>query len=168
MNDSELRRRLIAFKSNGWQAENVVGDGNCFFRALAKQVYLDEQEHGRARQETIRYMREHREEFDSYVFDVDGHDVDFDSYVDKMSIEDTYVEGQLEIQAAADAFNVCITVYGRHETHDTTIAPLINNSETRRVYMAHFQAAQHYMVLKQMDPTRGGSPSGRPRDEWDA
>ena len=163
MNDTKLRRRLADFKSNGWQAVDVKGDGNCFFRALAKQLYSDEQKHGFVRQETIRYMREHREDFEHFV-----HDKDFDSYVDLMSIEGEYVKGELEIQAAADAFNVRITVYGRHETYDTTIAPLINNSETRRVYMAHFQAAQHYMVLEQMDPTRGGSPSGRPRDEWDA
>jgi len=152
INDTQLRRRLAA---NGWQAVDVAGDGNAFFRALAKQVYFDEQEHGRARQETIRYMREHREEFEQFV-----HDVDFDSYVDNMSMEGTYVEGQFEIQAAANTFNVRIKVYGRTRDHDRTIAPLINNSETRDVYMAHFQAAQHYVVLERMDPAptaRGAS-----------
>ena len=132
----------------------MTGDGNCFFRALAKQVYLDEQEHGRARQETIRYMRDRREEFDQFV-----HGVDFDSYVDLMSIEGTYIEGQVEIKAAANAFNVRIKVYGRSKYHDRTIAPLFINSETRDVYMAHYQAAQHYVVLEQMDPAptaRGG------------
>ena len=157
INDIELLIRLAALKSNGWQAVNVGGDDNCFFRALAKQVYSDEQEHGRARQETIRYMREHREEFEHFV-----HDVDFDSYVDNMSMEGTYVEGQFEIQAAANTFNVRIKVYGRSRDHDRTFTPLIDNLETRDVYMAHYQAAQHYVVLEQMDraPTARGC---RPR-----
>jgi hypothetical protein len=99
-------------------------------------------------------MREHREEFDQFV-----HGVDFDSYVDRMSREGTYVEGELELMAAANTFNVSISVYGRSENHDRTFAPLISNDETRDVYMAHDQAAQHYFVLERMEPAptaRGG------------
>ena len=153
--DTELRRRLAAFQANGWQAVDVGGGGNCFFRALAKQVHWDAQRHGRARQETIRYMREHREEFEHLV-------EDFDSYVDRMSREGTFIEGELEIRAAANAFNVRIEVYGRSGAHDKTFSPLISNDETRPVYMAHYQAAQHYVVLEQMDraPTARGC---RPR-----
>ena len=145
--DTELRRRLAAFQADGLRRVDVIGDGNCFFRALAKQVNGDEQLHGRARQETIRYMREHREEFDQFV-----HSVDFDSYVDRMSREGTYVEGEIELMAAAKTFNVRIRVYGRSANHDRTFEPLECNLETRDVYMAHYQAAQHYVVLEQMDP----------------
>ena len=153
--DTELRRRLAALQADGWRRVDVIGDGNCFFRALAKQVNGDEQLHGRARQETIRYMREHREEFEHLV-------EDFDSYVDRMSREGTFIEGELEIRAAANAFNVRIEVYGRSGAHDKTFSPLISNDETRPVYMAHYQAAQHYVVLEQMDraPTARGC---RPR-----
>jgi hypothetical protein len=153
--DIEMRRRLAALNAlNGWQAVDVAGDGNAFFRALAKQVYLDEQDHGRARQETIQYMRDRREDFEQYV-----HDEDFDSYVDHMSRKGTYITGELEIRAAANAFNVRINVFGRSEDHDRTFAPLIINSETHDVYMAHYQEAQHYVVLERMDPAptaRGG------------
>jgi hypothetical protein len=156
INDIELLIRLAALKSNGWQAVNVGGDGNCFFRALAKQVYFDEQEHGRARQETIQYMRERREDFEHFV------PKDFDSYdsnVNHMSREGTYIEGQFEIQAAADAFNVHIMVYGRSRDHDRTFTPLMSNLETRDVYMAHYQAAQHYVVLERILRLRGPSSS---------
>ena len=156
INDTQLRLRLAVFHDNGWQAVDVGGDGNCFFRALAKQVYSDEKEHFRARQETIQYMRERREEFEHFV----PRDFDsYDSYVDGMSREGRYIEGQLEIKAAANAFNVRIKVFGRSRDHDRTFAPLISNLETRDVYMAHYQAAQHYVVLERMDPAptaRGG------------
>ena len=141
--DTELRRRLAAFQADGLRRVDVIGDGNCFFRALAKQVNGDEQLHGRARHETIRYMREHREEFDQFV-----HRVDFDSYVDRMSREGTYVEGEIELMAAAKTFNVRIRVYGRSANHDRTFEPLECNLETRDVYMAHYQVAQHYVVLE--------------------
>jgi hypothetical protein len=161
---TELSRRLDALRADGWQRVDVVGDGNCFFRALAKQVYGDEQEqeHGRARQETIRYMREHREEFKQFVHIYsDVNYKDFDSYVDNMSREGTYVEGEIELRAAANTFNVRIRVYGRSEDHDRTFAPLKSNDETRDVCMAHDQAAQHYFVLERMrlEPiARGGLP----------
>jgi hypothetical protein len=87
INDTELHRRLAAVRANGWQPVDMVGDGNSFFRVLAKQVYGDKQLHGRARQETIRYMREHREEFEQFV------PGDFDSFVDNLSREGTHVEG---------------------------------------------------------------------------
>ena len=141
--DTELRRRLAAFQADGLRRVDVIGDGNCFFRALAKQVNGDEQLHGGARHETIRYMREHREEFDQFV-----HRVDFDSYVDRMSREGTYVEGEIELMAAAKTFNVRIRVYGRSANHDRTFEPLECNLETRDVYMAHYQVAQHYVVLE--------------------
>ena len=99
--------------------------------------------HGGARHETIRYMREHREEFDKFV-----HRVDFDLYVDRMSREGTYVEGEIELMAAAKTFNVRIRVYGRSANHDRTFEPLECNLETRDVYMAHYQVAQHYVVLE--------------------
>jgi len=185
INDIELLIRLAALKSNGWQAVNVGGDDNCFFRALAKQVYSDEQEHGRARQETIRYMREHREEFEHFV------PGDFDSYVNHMSRKGTYIEGQVEIQAAADAFKMCVTaVYGRstnHDrtstpslllppplapgrstNHDRTSAPLMSDLETRGVYMAHYQAAQHYVVLERMDPAPTARGASNRPDEVNA
>ena len=144
---------------NGWQPVDMVGDGNSFFRVLAKQVYGDEQLHGRARQETIRYMREHREEFEQFVHG------DFDSYVDHLSREGTYVEGtDVEIRAAADAFKMCVTaVYGRSTNLDRTFAPLRSDLETRGVYMAHYQAKQHSVVLERMDPAplRPKGASGR-------
>ena len=145
INDPDLRSRLAAFQAKGWQAVDVGGGGDCFFRALAKQVLGDEQLHGPARQLTIRYMREHREEFEEFVGD-------FDSYVDRMSREGTYVEGEVEILAAANAFNVHIKVYGRSGAHDKTFSPLISNYETRPIYIVHYQDAQHYVVLERMDP----------------
>ena len=160
--DTELRRRLAAFQADGLRRVDVIGDGNCFFRALAKQVNGDEQLHSRARQETSQCMREHREEFEQFV-----HSVDFDSYVDRMSREGTYVEGEIELMAAAKTFNVRIRVYGHSANHDRTFEPLECNLETRDVYMAHYQVAQHYVVLEppqSRQRTEGHSPqSGKNR-----
>ena len=153
--DTELRSRLAAFQANGWRAVDAGGGGNCFFHALAKQVHGDAQRHGLARQETIRYMREHRGEFEG------GVPGDFDSYVDCMSREGTSIEGEVEILAAANAFNVHIKVYGWSRDYDRTFSPLISNDETRPIYIVHDQAAQHYVVLERMDPAptaRGGLP----------
>jgi hypothetical protein len=153
--DTELRSRLAAFQANGWRAVDAGGGGNCFFHALAKQVHGDAQRHGLARQETIRYMREHRGEFEG------GVPGDFDSYVDRMSREGTFIEGEVEILAAANAFNVHIKVYGWSRDYDRTFSPLISNDETRPIYIVHDQAAQHYVVLERMDPAptaRGGLP----------
>ena len=162
INDMQLRQRLAQFQAEGWHAMDVGGGGDCFFRALAKQVSGNEQLHGLARHETIQYMRGHREEYEQTV-------EDFGLYVEHMSKEGTYIEGEIEIRAAASAFNIRIWVAGRSKDHDKMFAPLISNLETRDVYMAHFQAAQHYVVLHfqaaqhyvVLDPSpiaRGGLP----------
>jgi hypothetical protein len=152
INDSQLRRRLAQLQAEGWQAMDVAGDGNCFFRALAKQVFpFDERLHGSVRQATIQYMIEHYEDFELT-------DSDFGLYIVRMSSEGTYIEGETEIRAAANALNSRIWVVGRSNDHDKMFAPLISNLETRDVYMAHFQAAQHYVVLEQMVPSPNPSP----------
>ena len=103
--DTELRRRLAALQADSWRQVDVVSDGNCFFRALAKQVSGNEQLHGLARHETILYMRGHRVEYEHTV-------EDFGLYVERMSKEGTYIEGEIEIRAAASAFNTRIWVAG--------------------------------------------------------
>ena len=150
INDSQLRRRLAQLQAEGWQAMDVAGDGNCFFRALAKLVYGDERLHGSVRQATIQYMRQHYEDFEDFY---ELTDSDFGLYIVRMSREGTYTEGEIEIRAAANAFNSRIWVVGRSNDHDKMFAPLISNLDTRDVYMAHFQAAQHYVVLEQMVPS---------------
>ena len=62
------------------------------------------------REKTIQYMREHREEFEQSV-----PTENFDSYVNNVLTEGTCFDGQIELLAAASAFNVRIWVFGRSE-----------------------------------------------------
>ena len=149
VDDTDLHIRLAALQANGWQTVDVGRDGNCFFRALAKQLRGTEQLHGVAREETIQWMRKYHNELADFAGDV--FKGDFDSYVNRMSKEGTYIEGDLEIQSAANACNVCIKLYGRSRDHDRTFSPIERNDETCTVYMVHYQAGQHYAILEPRD-----------------
>jgi len=47
----------------------VEGDGNCLFRALGDQGDGGQGEHARHRAEVVRYMRDHRDDFEPFVED---------------------------------------------------------------------------------------------------
>ncbi|XP_064617771.1 uncharacterized protein LOC135481922 [Liolophura sinensis] len=55
------------FKEEGRQLDYVQGDGNCFFRALSKEIYGSEDCHYELRQTIVDLMAGHRAEFEQFT-----------------------------------------------------------------------------------------------------
>jgi len=51
----------------GLSLRDVVGDGNCCFRALSDQLFGNESQHNDIRQRTCQYMRQNRDEFQPFM-----------------------------------------------------------------------------------------------------
>mgnify|MGYP007000154618 len=66
------------WRTYGLQEETCRSDGNCQFRAFARIVYNDENEHPRVRREICRYLLEHQDIFKHYVYDIP-----FDAYLEE-------------------------------------------------------------------------------------
>lgn len=82
---------------------DMSSDGNCLFRSLSDQLYLDYGiNHDEVRSEICDYLEAHEDEFSIFlVLDEEDEDAaDFDSYVQSMR-EDGEWGGNLELVAAA-------------------------------------------------------------------
>jgi hypothetical protein len=136
----DQRLSLLGFKSR-----DVGGGGNCFFRALAAQhpdLMNNPSMHRQARLRTVRYMRMNEATFSNSV-----PSKSYSSYVDHMSEDGTWVEGEVELHSAAAAWNVNIHIWSESDAHDRRFLAPNPTIHTFNVCMAHYRD-QHYRVVE--------------------
>ena len=59
-------------KTEGCTIEEIEGDGNCLFRAVARQVYGDPKKFQKVRDEVVDHIIDHRSYFSTFDADIDG------------------------------------------------------------------------------------------------
>jgi hypothetical protein len=96
-----FRQYVTALATWSYSIKDVMGDGNCLFRAVAHQVYGDEEEHAVVRDRCCTYMETHRTFFSDFV---EGGDDAFDEYI-RWKREDACWGDDPEIQALCEMYN---------------------------------------------------------------
>ncbi|KAF3956748.1 hypothetical protein CMV_018158 [Castanea mollissima] len=114
----------------------VKGDGNCQFRALADQLYGDPDLHAFVREQVIEQLKSQLELYQNYV------PMSYSDYLEKMSKEGEWGD-HVTLQAAADRFGVKIfLITSFKDTCYIEILPHVQKS--KRVLMLSFWAETHY------------------------
>ncbi|KAK7884852.1 hypothetical protein WMY93_027975 [Mugilogobius chulae] len=90
----------------GLKLREVPGDGNCLFRALGDQLEGHSRTHLRLRQETVDYMKLHRQDFEPFVED----DVPFEQHLSNLSQPGTFA-GNDAIVAFARSQEVKVVIH---------------------------------------------------------
>lgn len=90
----------------GLQLRNIPGDGNCLFRALGDQLDGHGRSHRNHRHDVVKYMSEHRADFEPFVED----DVPFEQHVKCLGCPGTYA-GNDAIVAFARLHQVTIVIH---------------------------------------------------------
>lgn len=90
----------------GLKLREVPGDGNCLFRALGDQLEGHSRAHLRLRQETVDYMKSHRQDFEPFVED----DVPFGQHLSNLSQPGTFA-GNDAIVAFARSQQVKVVIH---------------------------------------------------------
>ena len=130
-NKLDTRLRLYGLKE-----KKVRGDGNCQFRALADQLFRDQERHAEIRAAVVAQLRRAREAYSVFVPE------DFDAYVREMSRATTWGD-HITLQAAADAYGVAMCVISSYKDNFVIeIQPTAKRSE--RVLWISFWAEVHY------------------------
>ena len=130
-NKLDTRLRLYGLKE-----KKVRGDGNCQFRALADQLFRDQERHAEIRAAVVAQLRRDREAYSVFVPE------DFDAYVREMSRATTWGD-HITLQAAADAYGVAMCVISSYKDNFVIeIQPTAKRSE--RVLWISFWAEVHY------------------------
>lgn len=109
----------------GMHVVEIVGDGNCLFRAVAHQMYLDQERHGELRAKCCAHMLKYKHRFEAFCTD------NFETYVKHLSNEGVWGD-HLEIKALEEIFDRIIIIY---EAEGATITPMnyINVEEQEAV-----------------------------------
>lgn len=108
LSESERLEKRSAFEKSirkkGWQIKHMNEDGACLFRAIADQVYGDQEMHDVVRKHCIDYIASNRDYFSQYVTE------DFNHYLDRKRLASTH-GNHIEMQAMSEIYNRNIEVY---------------------------------------------------------
>ena len=104
--DDDLTRFQRQLRPLRLYVRDVAGDGNCLFRALSDQLHDSAEGHVQTREDVVRFIEEHRADFEPFVED----DEPFDRYVARMRRSGTW-GGHLELQAASLCYRANIFVH---------------------------------------------------------
>lgn len=91
-------------KRRGLVVRRVKGDGACLFRAVADQLYGDEERHSDVRRDVVMYIRSERDHFSQFITE------DFDEYARRKSLQTTF-GNNLELQAVSELYNRPVEIY---------------------------------------------------------
>ena len=105
-------------KKQGCTIEEIEGDGNCLFGAVARQVYGDSKKFQKVRDEVVNHIIAHRSYFSSWEPDIDGR-------LSEQLMNHSW-GGHLEIQAISEFYNVGIVVWQLSEAGE--LVSSINNT----------------------------------------
>mmetsp|Transcript_23366 Transcript_23366/g.59917 ORF Transcript_23366/g.59917 Transcript_23366/m.59917 type:complete len:391 (-) Transcript_23366:303-1475(-) len=90
----------------GLGVKETVGDGNCLFRAIADQIYGEDETHMELRARAVAYMRQRPDDFQPFIED----DEAFGDYLERMA-QDGQWAGHLELQALSLLLRANINVH---------------------------------------------------------
>jgi len=101
----ELAKKLA---TKGLHITRVGKDGNCLFRAVAHQLYGDQEMHDAVRRQCMDYMEQERDHFSQFVTE------EFSEYIARKR-KDAVYGNHLELQAIAELYNRPILIYTINE-----------------------------------------------------
>jgi hypothetical protein len=112
--DVAFRNRM---KRSGMSIIEVEGDGNCLFRAVAHQLYLDPSRHIELRTACVEHMKKHRERFETFCTSK------FDEHLRRMSNLGTWGD-DLEIRAMEEILDRPFFIYCADNTKELVPVPM--------------------------------------------
>lgn len=132
----------------GFTIKQMATDGACMFRAVADQIYGDQEMHGVVRQHCMDYMMKNRDFFSQYMTE------DFNAYIRRKRNEHSH-GNHLEMQALSEMYNRPIEVYQYSESPINTFHGRIRNDETPPIRLSYHGNVHYNSVIDPYNPTVG-------------
>lgn len=107
LNEADSKFEFVLKAEHGWLLEPIATDGNCLFRAVALQVYGDDDMHDVVRAAAMDHIAAAREHFSAFL---NTEEENFDAYLARKRKEGVF-GNNVEIQAMAELYNRPIEIY---------------------------------------------------------
>ncbi|CAK9104225.1 OVARIAN TUMOR DOMAIN-containing deubiquitinating enzyme 12 (OTU domain-containing protein 12) (Deubiquitinating enzyme OTU12) [Durusdinium trenchii] len=98
---------LAALEEHGLEEVEMVGDGNCQFRALAHQWFGSEEHHASLRTAVVQQLKDWPERYKVW----ETAEFDYEFWVDRMALDGVEWGTGLTLRAAADLLGAEIHVF---------------------------------------------------------
>ena len=147
--DAGFRSFRNQLQLQGFKLRDVVGDGNCLFRAFSDQMDGNETQHLKYRKDVVKYMEEHEDEFAPFLEET----VNFKNYVKSLGERGTY-GGNDSIVAFARGHGVDVVI---HQLNNPTFIIEGNATSGNKVvvHLAYHDYEHYSSVRSANDPCSG-------------
>ncbi|KAG7391123.1 hypothetical protein PHYPSEUDO_005890 [Phytophthora pseudosyringae] len=128
-------------------ASSGRGNKTLYCAALGDQLFGDQHQHGEVREEIVRYLEQHRDDFEPFMEDEEK----FDKYCARMRDDGTW-GGNQELYAAARLFQVYVVVHQDQSSARIMVIECDGLKPTRFVHVA-YHGEDHYDSVRALkDP----------------
>ena len=146
----DLAKFKLKLAKMNLRLNDVGADGNCFFRAVADQLFGYEIFHIRLRREVVEHMRNNKDKYSLFIED----DIDFDKYLNYMGTDGIW-GGQLEMSVLAELHNFNVIVYQiDFEDMAQEFHPW-DTKDLKTIHLSYHQGRHYNSVRSMSDPGRG-------------
>ena len=129
-----MRRRLDGL---GLRENEVDGDGNCQFRAIADQLYGSPDHYAEVRANIVEHLRSNSSRYSAFVPD------SYDTYIENMGRDGNW-GNHLTLQAASNVYGLEIRVYTSYDENWERVIRPTDDGNIRRAIQLSFYAELHY------------------------
>jgi len=98
------------FNIDEFNLKDVTGDGNCGYRAIALQLYSNEENYDIVRKTVYNYLIPRKNLYTNYNFEHFGAILNATDYIDHIQ-DDGFWMGELEIQSISEIYDVTLIVF---------------------------------------------------------
>lgn len=120
---STEERYLDLMEQIGLHVIDIVGDGNCLFRAISHQLHLSQDHHEELRSKCVQHMQQHRNRYEPFC------SIGFDEHIKQMAMPASWGD-DLEIKALEEILDRHVLVYSSESKGDRLHPININMEES--------------------------------------
>lgn len=161
MTEEELAEKERSFeeklRKKGYSIKKMGEDGACMFRAVADQIYGDQEMHTSVRKLCMDYMAKNSDYYSQYVTE------DFDKYVQRKRCD--HIHGNhIEMQAMSEMFNRHIEVY-HYSSEPINIFHGSQKTDNEPIRLSYHRNVHYNSIIDPYKATIGvglGLPSFKP------
>lgn len=161
MTEEELNEKEKLFEDKlhkkGYSIKKMGEDGACMFRAVADQIYGDQEMHASIRKLCMDYMAKNSDYYSQYVTE------DFDKYVERKRSD--HIHGNhIEMQAMSEMFNRHIEVY-HYSSEPINIFHGSQKTDNEPIRLSYHRNVHYNSIIDPYKATIGvglGLPSFKP------
>lgn len=151
-NRSNLSEEEITFartlkEKKGLIIKPVKEDGACLFRAVADQVFGDEEMHGAVRQHCLDYIVKNADFFRAYITE------DFDRYVERKRRENCH-GNHIEMIALSEIYNRPIEVY-EYSLEPINVVHGMYKTDNEPIRLSYHCSVHYNSIIDPWRPTAG-------------